>query len=129
VSKLSVCLNQYREIIVFGFVGITSSAVYLLVVAILSLHFRLGNTSSIIIAYIIGTIVSYVGSGLFAFRQPMTGANLIKFLTVVCISFVLNVIISEVLTIFAVQAVTIGIVNIGVVGVFNFLLHKYWTFK
>lgn len=129
MAGLSKLFSQHREVLSFAIVGISSSAVYILTVAILSIYFQLGNTPSIMIAYAVGTVVSYIGSGVFAFRKTMTGANLTRFLIVVGISFLMNVIISEVLSLFGVQAVVIGVVNVCVVGVFNFLSHKLWTFK
>ena len=101
----------------------------MLVVAVLSLKYHWASTPSIVLAYVIGTIVSYIGSGVFAFRQPMTGVNLSKFLIVVGLSFILNVVISELLSPLGIQAVIIGAINVCVVGVFNFITHKLWTFK
>ncbi len=116
------------QVFSFAFVGASSSLVYMLILTVLSVGFGWSSTPSIIVAYIVGTVVSYVGSGVLAFRKKMTGSNLVKFLVVVGLSFVANVVISEVLSPL-VHTVVIGAINVCFVGVFNFLCHKYWTFR
>ena len=98
------------------------------ILTVLSVMFDWRSTPSIIVAYAVGTLVSYVGSGVFAFRKKMTGSNLTKFLVVVGLSFFVNIIISEVLSPLGVHTVVIGAINVVLVGAFNFLCHKYWTF-
>lgn len=120
---------RHKEIASFAFVGISSSLVYMAVLTVLSVKFGWRSTPSIVVAYVVGTLVSYIGSGMFAFRKKMTGSNLAKFLVVVGLSFFVNIIISEVLSPLGVHAVAIGIVNVVFVGVFNFLCHKFWTFQ
>lgn len=120
---------QHRDVISFALVGVSSSLVYMAILAILSIKFGWQSTPSIVVAYAVGTLVSYAGSGIFAFRKKMTGSNLTKFLIVVGLSFLVNVIISEVLSPLGIHTVVIGAINVVVVGVFNFLSHKYWTFS
>jgi putative flippase GtrA len=119
----------HREIVSFALVGISSSLVYMAVLTVLAVKFGWRNTPSIVVAYLVGTLVSYVGSGAFAFRKRMTGSNLAKFLVVVGLSFLANVVISEVLSPLGIHAVVIGMVNVVFVGAFNFLCHKFWTFR
>jgi putative flippase GtrA len=126
----SLVLPFFRnQVFSFAFVGASSSLVYMLILTVLSVGFGWSSTPSIIVAYIVGTVVSYVGSGMLAFRKKMTGSNLVKFLVVVGLSFVANIVISEVLSPLGVHTVVIGAINVCFVGVFNFLCHKYWTFR
>jgi putative flippase GtrA len=122
-------LATYQDVISFGLVGVASSLVYMLVLTILSVGFGWTSTPSVMAAYVVGTVVSYVGSGVFAFRAKMTGSNLIRFLVVVGLSFLANIAIAEGLAPLGVHTVAIGAINVCVVGVFNFLCHKLWTFR
>ena len=122
-------LAKHRDMIAFGFVGVTSSLAYMAVVALLSIVFKWQATPAVVAAYAVGTVVSYVGSGAFAFRARMTGANFARFLVVVGISFVANVVIAETLAPLGVHAVVIGAINVVAVGAFNFFCHKVWTFR
>lgn len=117
------------DLIKFILVGVSSSLSYLIVLSILSIFYDWESTPSIIMAYLVGTLVSYLGTVLFAFRKEMSRNNLIKFLVIVGISFVINVLISEVLSPLGFHTVLIGMINITVVGLFNYLSHKFWTFK
>ncbi|MFK2904148.1 GtrA family protein [Dyella ginsengisoli] len=119
----------HRQVAIFALVGISSSLTYLAVLATLARGFGWGNTPSIVVAYLVGTLVSYLGSGILAFRKRMTGSNLTKFLVVVGLSFLANIAVSEVLSPLGVRAITIGIINVVFVGAFNFLCHKFWTFR
>ena len=126
---LNQAVRRYRQVLTFGLVGVVSSLTYLLVIAICALGLGWRNTPSVIVGYVVGTVVSYIGSGVFAFRQRMSGANLARFLVVVAASFGMNVLVSEVLSPLGVDAVVVGVVNVVLVGVFNFLCHKFWTFR
>lgn len=119
---------HHKAVVSFALVGITSSLVYMAIVAVLSIKFGWRSTPSIIVAYAVGTLVSYAGSGIFAFQQKMTAANLAKFLVVVGLSFIVNIIISEMLSPLGVHTIVIGAINVILVGAFNFICHKYWTF-
>lgn len=121
--------TRNKEVANFALVGISSSLVYMGILTILAVNYGWGSTPSIVVAYAVGTLVSYVGSGVFAFRKRMTGSNLTKFLVVVGLSLIVNVIISEVLSPLGVHTVAIGAINVVLVGVFNFLCHKFWTFQ
>ncbi len=120
--------SQHKAVFSFALVGITSSLVYMAIIAVLSVKFGWRSTPAIVVAYAVGTLVSYAGSGIFAFQKKMTGANLTKFLVVVGLSFIVNIIISEVLSPLGIHTVVIGAINVVLVGAFNFLCHKYWTF-
>ncbi|MBN6150371.1 GtrA family protein [Xanthomonas sp. AmX2] len=126
---LNRTVQRYRQVLTFGLVGVVSSLTYLLVIALCASWLGWRNTPSVIVGYAVGTIVSYVGSGVFAFRRKMSGASLVKFLIVVGLSFGMNVLVSEVLSPMGVDAVMVGVVNVVLVGVFNFLCHKFWTFR
>lgn len=128
-SMLNRTVQRYRQVLTFGLVGVVSSLTYLLVIAICASGFGWKNTPSVIVGYLVGTVVSYVGSGVFAFRKKMSGASLAKFLIVVGLSFGMNILVSEVLSPMGVDAVMVGVVNVVLVGVFNFLCHKFWTFR
>jgi len=119
----------HREIASFAVVGISSSLVYMAVLTLLAVKGGWRNTPSIVVAYVVGTLVSYIGSGMFAFRKKMTGSNLAKFLVVIGLSFIANVAVSEILSPLGIHAVAIGIVNVVFVGAFNFFCHKFWTFR
>ncbi len=129
IKSLLRSYAHHKAVISFALVGITSSLVYMAILTVLSVELGWRSTPSIVVAYAVGTMVSYAGSGIFAFQKKMTGSNLTKFLVVVGLSFIVNIIISEVLSPLGVHTVLIGAINVVVVGVFNFLCHKYWTFK
>lgn len=120
---------HHKEIINFAIVGISSSLVYMAIITILSINFYWKSTPAIIFAYAVGTLVSYIGSGILAFRKKMTGSNLAKFLVVVGLAFLVNIVISEILSPLGVHTVVIGGINVLFVGGFNFFCHKFWTFR
>ncbi len=126
---LNKAVRRHRQVLTFALVGVVSSLVYLLVIGICAVGLGWRNTPSVILAYIVGTVVSYVGSGVFAFRKRMSGATLARFLLVVGASFGVNIFFSEILSPMGVHAIMVGIVNVILVGVFNFLCHKFWTFR
>jgi putative flippase GtrA len=126
---LNKAVRRYRQVLTFALVGVVSSLTYLLVIGICATGLGWRNTPSVILGYLVGTIVSYVGSGVFAFRQKMSGPSLARFLIVVGLSFGMNVLVSEVLSPMGVDAIMVGVVNVILVGVFNFLCHKFWTFR
>ncbi|WP_430390449.1 GtrA family protein [Dyella sp. 20L07] len=126
---LNQAVRRYRQVLTFALVGVISSLTYLLVIGLCAFGLGWRNTPSVILGYVAGTVVSYVGSGVFAFRQRMSGASLARFLVVVGASFGMNVLVSEVLSPMGVDAIIVGMVNVVLVGVFNFLCHKFWTFR
>jgi putative flippase GtrA len=116
-------------VIRFALVGVTSSLAYLAVIALLTAAFGWNNTPAVVAAYLVGTIISYIASVVFAFRAEMKGSNFAKFLVVVGLSFLANILVSEFLTSYGVAALAIGVTNVILVGAFNFVSHKYWTFR
>lgn len=126
---LNNAVRRYRQVLTFALVGVVSSLTYLLVIAICASGLGWANTPSVISGYLVGTVVSYLGSGVFAFRKKMSGTSLARFLVVVGASFGMNVLVSEVLSPMGVDAIMVGMVNVVLVGVFNFLCHKFWTFR
>lgn len=110
-------------------VGLTSSAVYLAMLAIFVELADLSATLGSVLAYLFGTVVSYIGSAKFAFKNKISSANLARFLIVVGMSFVLNFLIAWFLERAGAHYLLIGGVIICIVSIFNFLCHRYWTFR
>ena len=120
---------RHKEKLVFAVVGASSSLLYMATLTVLSVVYDWQSTPSIIVAYGLGTLVSYFGSVMFAFRKKMTRSNLIKFLIVVCLSLLVNIVISEILAPLGVHTIAIGAINVVFVSVFNYSCHKFWTFR
>jgi len=121
--------SAFMAFVRFALVGATSSAVYL---AVLSAMVELAGASATlgaVVAYLVGTVVSYVGSAKFAFQRSMTRRNLARFLAVVGASFALNTLIAYTLERAGVHYLLIGAAVILCVSAFNFLSHRFWTFR
>lgn len=121
--------SDAASLVRFLAVGATSSFIYLLVLSAMVEWAGASATVGAVVAYGVGTIVSYAGSARFAFQRRMTKDNFGRFLAVVGASFILNTTIAYILERSGVHYLIIGLVIIFVVSAFNFFSHRYWTFR
>lgn len=110
-------------------VGFVSSMVYLAVLSLMVELAEVSVTVGVAFSYVIGTVVSYLGSALFAFQKSLTGTSAFRFLIVVGISFLLNISIAYALDMANVHYFIVGLIIIATVSMFNFFSHRYWTFQ
>jgi dolichol-phosphate mannosyltransferase len=121
--------DRIQQFVRYFYVGVTSSLVYLLVLTLNVERFELGVTQSVMVAYFVGLVVSYVGTARFVFTSEMNPKNFSRFLVVVFISLVFNIVISELLDARGVHYLLIGIIIVAVVPLINFFSHYMWTFR
>lgn len=110
-------------------VGSSSSVTYLAVLTILVEALDASIMLAATFSYIVGAIVSYLGSALFAFRKPLSGSGLAKFLVVIVAAFILNIVLTYILDAAGLHYLLIGMVIVVTASVFNFFSHRFWTFR
>ena len=117
------------SLIRFLAVGATSSLAYLLVLSALVELVGFSTTLSSILAYVVGTIISYFGSAKFAFKGRLGGVTLARFLTVVGASFFVNATLAFSMERAGAHYLLVGLVIIVCVSAFNYVCHRTWTFR
>ena len=116
------------QLVTYLMVGLISSGVYLASLTVAMELTRLSLFQSIVVAYFIGLVVSYVGTAKFVFGENMRGYSFAKFLAVVFTSFAINVVLAKLLAQIGFHYFLIGVVIVFAVSVFNFAFHRNWTF-
>jgi putative flippase GtrA len=82
-----------------------------------------------VVAFAVGTLVSYVGNTLWSFDSRPTTENLLRFVGVTLFGLALNVTIAAALNEWGVHYVVIAAFIFTVVPVINFVGHRYFSFR
>ena len=86
-------------------------------------------TAGAVVAFIVGTIVSYLGNSLYTFDVALNGIAMIRFVVVVLFGLISNVGIAWLLEGLGFHHLLISLVILVIVPVQNFILHEIWTFR
>lgn len=118
-----------RQILSFGLVGGASAATYAATQAGAIELARIPVLTAAVLAFIAGTLVSWIGNSLATFRVPLAGRTAWRFALITGLGMGLNLGIVA-----AVEAAGlhygVGIILVlCTVPAFNFLGHRLWTFR
>lgn len=113
----------------FLVVGVGAFAAYVATQAAAVELARLSVVAATAIAFIVGTIVSYIGNALWSFEARPSLSNISRFLLITGLGFLLNIGAAALLDRLGVHYVVIAIVVFAVVPVLNFVGHRFFSFR
>jgi putative flippase GtrA len=123
-------LKLFHQVIDFGIISIIGTGIQLLLLFILSSYLNFYYLASVIIAFILTTIYSFLASKHFTFHSKV-GFKVCeeRFFIVSLFSLLANIILIYVLTgIFKMFIIKSQIIVSLVLFTSTFFIHKYWTF-
>ena len=112
----------------FCVVGAVSAAAYVAAMSMAVEWLEWSATAGSVLAFAVGTIVSYLGNALWTFRTRPTSANLGRFLVVIGVGLVLNTSLAWLLDRLGLHYLLISLAVLIVVPAWNFAGHARWTF-
>jgi putative flippase GtrA len=117
-----------RQLIRFGVVGVCAAAVYVGVTALLVE--RLGQSILVgtVVAFVVGSAVSYAGNALWSFEAQPTPGNAASFAAVVLAGLLVNALIALTGEHLGVGYLVVNFTVLIVVPAFNFVGHRLVTF-
>lgn len=118
-----------RRFAIFLAVGLLSSAVYAGASAILIELLGVGRVPAAGVAFIAGTIVSYVANARATFAAAPSARTLARFFVVTGLGFVLNLALVAVVAAAGWHYVAGILLVLVIVPSFNFAGHTLWTFR
>lgn len=121
--------TTFRQLIVFGGVGIMVAVVYASTMALAVDRVGASPTLGAVLAFTVGTIASYVGNALFSFQARLTRSNFGRFLVVVMAGLALNAAMAHTLAARGWHHLAISLTILLTVPLLNFAGHRYWTFR
>lgn len=123
--------TKYRlpQVVTFFIVGAISSLGYLAAMSLSIEQFGLSVFASALIAFLVGTCISYVGNTLLTFRAKVNRKNLLRFLLVVLLGLALNQTIAYGLSVLGAHYFLIALTVFVLVPIINFLGHTVFTYR
>lgn len=120
---------KYRQFIQFLVVGVSNTAISLIVyylLLFLDINYQIAN----IAAFAISSMNGYLWSSGWVFKGKRDGFSLVKFYSSYGLTFVLSIgIVTLVVEVFHGSAWIAPLVSLMFTTPINFLLNKYWTFR
>jgi putative flippase GtrA len=113
----------------FGAVGVLSSAGYVVTLSLGVEKLGFSVLVSALLAFGVGTLISYVGNTLVTFRMTLAGSTAWRFLAVVGIGMVLNQAIAFGLDRLGAHYLVIAAAVFVVIPAFNFVAHSAFTYR
>lgn len=117
-----------RQLIRFFVVGGFAAIAYVAVMAIVVDGFGGRVLLGAFLAFVLATLVSFVGNALWSFGARMTGAKMAMFFAVNTVGLLLNMLIAWALERMGVHYLLISLTVLVVVPLFNFAGHRLITF-
>lgn len=125
--------QTYQNIIpffVFCLVGGTSAIVDISSLYCLSNVLDISDFVSISISYLLGLIVNYYLHTYFTFKKSASKSNLIKFIIVVCINYIITIsLVSILVNVLLVGLILSKVITLPIIAVTGFLLSKLWVYN
>lgn len=112
----------------FLIVGVISSLGYVVVMTMSVAHFGWRPTLGAVLAFVAGTVISYVGNTRWTFQSSVTSRNLARFSAVIAAGFILNVVMAWSLEQLGLHHIFISLVILVTVPIFNYFCHRFWTY-
>lgn len=113
----------------FLLIGGITAVCYIGTMALMVDVMNTSATVGAVVAFIVGTIVSYLGNSLYTFDAALGGRAMSRFVVVVLFGLISNVGIAWLLEGFGFHHLLISLVILVIVPVQNFVLHETWTFR
>jgi len=127
--KISDTLNKFIKFSIVGFVNTSGS--YLLFFILLELA-KVNYIIASVSAYILGTLISYIGNKYWTFRIRHTAWRLefIKYMILNLVGLIINTLIMVLLVEnFKMHPMIAQIIAMSVVIFYNFFGSKFWVFR
>ena len=125
---LGLSTETARQLIRFVLVGLVAAVVYVAIMALVIDGFGGPVLLGAFLAFVIGTVVSFVGNALWSFEARPTAAKAAMFFAVNTVGLGLNMLIAWGLERMGAHYLLISLVVLIVVPLFNFAGHRLITF-
>ncbi len=120
---------RVERVLRFLLIGGITAVCYIGTMALMVEVMSTSATVGAVVAFIVGTIVSYLGNSLYTFDAALGGLAMTRFVVVVLFGLISNVGIAWLLEGFGFHHLLISLVILVIVPVQNFVLHEMWTFR
>jgi len=88
-----------------------------------------GNNTSNFLGYLSGTLISYFTSTLFVFEDKMSKLNMIKFIIVIVLCYILNLVVLNMLIYLSFNDYLSQMIAGLIFTISNFILQKYFVYN
>ena len=112
----------------FFLVGVLSSLGYVLIMTMSVDGMGWRPTHGAVLAFMAGTIISYMGNTCWTFESTPTSRNLFRFSMVIAASFIVNIVMAWSLEHLGFHHIVISIAILTTVPVLNYFGHRLWTY-
>ncbi len=116
------------QLIRFFLVGLVAALAYVAVMALVVDGFRGRVLLGAFLAFVIATLVSFIGNALWSFGARPTASNAMRFFAVNTVGLVLNMAIAWAMERAGAHYLLVSLVVLIVVPLFNFAGHRLITF-
>lgn len=118
-----------KKIIIFLFVGCSSALIDVGALYILSKLLLVSEGLSVSVAFTAGLIFNYLCHTYLTFNKSVTQSNIIKYLIVVLINYLLTLGLIKIQTQFNIDIVIAKIITLPIVAMVTFILSNKWVYK
>lgn len=118
-----------RKIIIFLFVGAGSALIDIGILYLLNKIAMYNKELSISVAFISGLIFNYLCHTYLTFNKSVTQYNIIKYLIVVLVNYLLTLGLIKIQMQFDVDIVIAKIITLPIVAMVTFILSNKWVYK
>lgn len=118
-----------RKIFVFLLVGGGSAIIDIGTLYVLAKILLINNSLSISIAFFCGLIFNYFCHTYFTFNKSANTGNLVKYLIVVLVNYLVTISLIQLLQILSIDIVIAKVITLPIVAIITFLLSNKWVYK
>lgn len=121
-------LAPYKQFLKFGVIGGAATGIHVIVFLGLSELFKLNYVQSNFVAYVVATLLSFVGNSFWSFGCRPAGYRFVRYMCVALFGLALSMGVSWVCEAMLVNSFVTILWIVMLVTPTTFLLHRYWTF-
>lgn len=118
-----------RKVILFLLIGASSSLIDVGSLYILNKVLIVDKVFSITIAFLLGLVFNYLCHTYITFGNSANGKNLIKYLIVVLVNYLVTISLIQLMQMVNIDIVIAKIITLPVVAAITFLLSSKWVYK
>ncbi|MBN6064010.1 GtrA family protein [Aggregatibacter actinomycetemcomitans] len=123
-------LNQYKQIIIFLFVGGSSSLVDIGSLYLFNKVLLCNNELSISSSFTLGLIFNYFANTYFTFKEKANVGNLVKYLILVLLNYINTIVLMYLLIeLVHIDIIIAKVITLPFIAVTTFVISKVWVYK
>lgn len=118
-----------KKSLVFLLVGSLSALIDVGTLYFLNKMLSMNESLSISIAFFCGLIFNYFCHTYFTFNKSANTGNLVKYLIVVLVNYLVTISLIQLLQILSIDIVIAKVITLPIVAIITFLLSNKWVYK